>query len=303
MFSQARKSLWPQETPVAYESLRGAAPSDHKDDVKIETVAAEFNAQAVSRDMRTTVFRLRMATAVLSSLVVFMSLCWISREVSVLRVPVATQPAVSEPSGGLPYSTLTKTPEIFSPANVATEWKEVVFHNNFRQDRTKWQGPPNDDVDKAWEESYLGVGVIKIPKSDADRLPNQTLPIPGEDDGYIVGVEVFHQLHCLDLLRRHLYPDRYHNEKGMNAQQLKEYWIHLEHCIDNLRQTIMCYSDVSTIPWKIHEKAHREFPDAHTTHVCRDFDTLKEWMLDPVRHFPQEKYQLRVDALRAGAEP
>lgn len=42
-----------------------------------------------------------------------------------------------------------------------------------------------------------GIGIIKIPKVDAERLPNRTLPIPGEDDGFITGLEVYHQLHCL----------------------------------------------------------------------------------------------------------
>lgn len=46
-------------------------------------------------------------------------------------------------------------------------------------------------------DHIIGIGVIKIPKSDAERLPNKTLPIPGEDDGYITGLEVYHQLHCL----------------------------------------------------------------------------------------------------------
>lgn len=63
----------------------------------------------------------------------------------------------------------------------------------------------------------------------------------------------------------------------------------------------MCYSDVSTIPWKWHERVQGEFPDAHTTHVCRDFDALTEWMLHPDRHFPQEKYQLRVEAFHASS--
>jgi len=40
-------------------------------------------------------------------------------------------------------------------------------------------------------------GVVKISKADAERLPNVTLPIPGEADEYIVGIEVYHQLHCL----------------------------------------------------------------------------------------------------------
>jgi len=66
----------------------------------------------------------------------------------------------------------------------------------------------------------------------------------------------------------------------------------------------MCYSDITTIPWKVHEGApsgQAEFPDAHTTHVCRDFSVLTEWMLHPDRHFPQEKYQLRLQAFHANA--
>lgn len=64
----------------------------------------------------------------------------------------------------------------------------------------------------------------------------------------------------------------------------------------------MCYSDITTIPWKVNEKLQMEFPDAHTTHMCRDFDKITEWMLDPVRHFPQEKYQLRLEALHAASQ-
>ncbi|KAH8903529.1 hypothetical protein BR93DRAFT_981318 [Coniochaeta sp. PMI_546] len=178
----------------------------------------------------------------------------------------------------------------------AVEYKEVVFHNNFRQDRTKWQGPPDDEVDKAWREIYVDIGVIKIPKADADKLPNATLPIPGEEDGYIIALEVYHQLHCLDLLRKHLYPDRYGADRQMSSRAKKKYWVHLEHCIDNLRQTIMCHSDVSTIPWINHDLGG-QFPDAHSTHVCRDFDKLTAWMLHPDRHFPQEEFQRRYDAL------
>ncbi|KAF3762728.1 hypothetical protein M406DRAFT_264782, partial [Cryphonectria parasitica EP155] len=188
-----------------------------------------------------------------------------------------------------------------SPAFEAVEYKPVVFHNNFHEDRTPWQGPPTDEVDKAWDAIYRGVGVIKIPKAQAEQLPNHTLPIPGEEDGYIVGLEVYHQLHCLDFIRRALYPDYYGGDKSMNEQEKKEYWIHIDHCVDNLRQTITCYSDISTIPWKWMDRVQSEFPDAHTTHVCRDFEKLTEWMLHPDRHFPQEEYQIRLEAFHAAS--
>jgi hypothetical protein len=106
-----------------------------------------------------------------------------------------------------------------APAQAAVEYELVVFHNNFWEDRTPYQGPPNDAVDAAWSELYdgipcrllpvleetiltitIGVGIIAIDGHSASLLPNETLPIPGDDqDRYIVGLEVFHQLHCLVL--------------------------------------------------------------------------------------------------------
>ena len=41
-----------------------------------------------------------------------------------------------------------------APAEAAIEYKEVVFHNNFHEDRTPYQGPPTDEVDKAWNDLY-----------------------------------------------------------------------------------------------------------------------------------------------------
>jgi len=52
------------------------------------------------------------------------------------------------------------------------------------------------------------VGVSQIPKSDAVKLVNTTLPRPGSDD-YLIELDVFHQLHCLNDLRKAFYPDRY----------------------------------------------------------------------------------------------
>lgn len=41
------------------------------------------------------------------------------------------------------------------------------------------------------------VGLSKIPKSSAAYLVSKTLPLPGDPDNYIIGLQVFHSLHCL----------------------------------------------------------------------------------------------------------
>ena len=45
----------------------------------------------------------------------------------------------------------------------------------------------------------------------AGRLPNKTerLAVPGRENEFIITLDVFHQLHCLDVVRMALYRDRY----------------------------------------------------------------------------------------------
>ena len=48
------------------------------------------------------------------------------------------------------------------------------------------------------------VGISRIPKSQAEMLPNATEAIPGDEEHYVVELDVFHQLHCLVSYSYHL---------------------------------------------------------------------------------------------------
>ena len=41
------------------------------------------------------------------------------------------------------------------------------------------------------------VGISKISKDQAAKLPNKTHAIPGDEGYYIAELDVFHNLHCL----------------------------------------------------------------------------------------------------------
>ena len=66
----------------------------------------------------------------------------------------------------------------------------------------------------------------------------------------------------------------------------------VEHCVDSIRQAIQCYSDISTIPWIVNPYHNRPAPDAHTMHVCRDFEKLQVWARE--RAFTQKEYDIRL---------
>lgn len=41
------------------------------------------------------------------------------------------------------------------------------------------------------------VGISRIPKAHADKLPNKTIADPNDDRFSVMALDVFHQLHCL----------------------------------------------------------------------------------------------------------
>ncbi|KAF7617342.1 hypothetical protein AFLA_005383 [Aspergillus flavus NRRL3357] len=53
---------------------------------------------------------------------------------------------------------------------------------------------------------------------------------------------------------------------------------HWDHCIDSIRQALMCHADVSPIPFHINVPARKGiFPRLATTHTCRNFTKIQEW--------------------------
>jgi hypothetical protein len=51
----------------------------------------------------------------------------------------------------------------------------------------------------------------------------------------------------------------------------------VEHCIDHLRQSLMCTGDMTLIKTFWIEKRQRIMADFNNDHMCRNFDALKSW--------------------------
>ncbi|KZP06292.1 hypothetical protein FIBSPDRAFT_842279 [Athelia psychrophila] len=103
---------------------------------------------------------------------------------------------------------------------------------------TPWHGPPSDAVDDAWEALY-NFGVSKIPKSDAAKMLNRTVAIPGDEENYVIALDVFHQLHCLNVIRQALAPDYY------PMLRINHDFDHVDHCVNSLRESLMCSVDIT----------------------------------------------------------
>jgi len=52
---------------------------------------------------------------------------------------------------------------------------------------------------------------------------------------------------------------------------------HITHCIDTVRQALMCGADISVYTWQWHEELHSHINTVKNPHVCRNFDKIREW--------------------------
>lgn len=81
------------------------------------------------------------------------------------------------------------------------------------RDPNKFRGPPSQDIDDAWEEiTYPSGGLVRLSKDQLDRVNASEYAAEYTEEmggGYIAGIEVFHQLHCVNMLRQATYMDYY----------------------------------------------------------------------------------------------
>ncbi|KAH8813463.1 hypothetical protein DL96DRAFT_1472591, partial [Flagelloscypha sp. PMI_526] len=158
-----------------------------------------------------------------------------------------------------------------APARDALEYEVNVFHTGSHHDFSKYQGT-SSDVDQAWHDLY-NYGLMRISKKQAALLPNKTTAIPGDEDHYIIGLHVFHDLHCLNAVRQAIFNDHYHKYNMSKSGDM----IHLSHCIDSLRKSIMCNPDLGTVVFKWEERVQRIDPQDTTAHQCAKFDNIAKW--------------------------
>jgi hypothetical protein len=129
-----------------------------------------------------------------------------------------------------------------------------------------------------------------ITEEEAKQLPNKTVPeAPYEGSGYLIVLNVFHDLHCIDSLRLGLYyflDDQWnstynpytlfeHPDDALWAKGGRDLSImHLDHCIDALRQSTQCNGDITPNVYQWTEKWGEIRAWATVAHECRNFDNV-----------------------------
>lgn len=143
-------------------------------------------------------------------------------------------------------------------------------------------GVPSKEIDDAWDELLHGEFPVMTDEEAAPYEP-ELKRIPMTDEFHFEP-DVTHTLHCLNALRQEVSKTLYNATTGHShggAVGLPEGWAitHMEHCMDRIRQSVMCHADLTPSPlyyWPGFSIALGKTGE----HTCRKWEPIRKWIDD-----------------------
>ncbi|KAK7708892.1 hypothetical protein SLS64_006372 [Diaporthe eres] len=148
--------------------------------------------------------------------------------------------------------------------------KEVKFDFPTDYEDTSVEG------DKLWDKLMpIGSGFVRVPHPRRFDMPASKTIEDDPDEAEIYSLSALHQLHCLGVIRDVVKKYEKH-DKSRFAGAGHEY-----HCIDYIRQSIMCSADTTLDFAELQPDGRRKgFSGANSTHQCTDWDALTAWAVE-----------------------
>ncbi|KLJ06371.1 hypothetical protein EMPG_10200 [Blastomyces silverae] len=193
----------------------------------------------------------------------------------------------------------TYTTQYSSPVlkDVDISYTPVHFNGSFTNP-TIYRERPGPLVDEAWLALGTQYAPMIIPENEAEGYgiqKGQVKRMKDQGGGFFANVEVLHHLHCLNMLRQATYFNfEYYSKKGdgpfKDPDDVLE--THIGHCVDILRQQIMCTADVGVFgQWWV--EGVGPFVDFNTVHKCRNFEEIRKWAEQRQSSYEIDKPQKR----------
>jgi hypothetical protein len=140
---------------------------------------------------------------------------------------------------------------------------------------------PSKEVDEAWHKIGKPTWItISAPEAvSLSKDPSQLVRAPADwghgPDRYIAMLDLNHQLHCIDQLRRAAFRDEYPVDLNSSRGPFtKEHWMH---CVHILYQNVMCAGSTEVITYNWRETQHFPVPDFDVGKVCRNSEALLDF--------------------------
>ena len=159
----------------------------------------------------------------------------------------------------------------------------------FDPEEPRYVGSPSPEIDSAWAD-LTDTRYIKLSDEEMSWLEQDTesdltpfikqKPLISEE-GVYGGIDMLHSLHCLNGIRKHLDMDYYQDK--MQNMPVKYRRPHMDHCLEQLRQSVLCFGDTTPVTlkpvWRDSTgRSHGVLGQTEYMHTCRNFDKLIDWM-------------------------
>ncbi|KAH7077437.1 hypothetical protein FB567DRAFT_596604 [Paraphoma chrysanthemicola] len=269
-FSRARQIISAKDFEMIRDLFKDRSPFKH--------IPREGFQLLIDEDLATTIYKPRNPSWVATS--ILMILTAILTALTTRYSPFHGHVDVDDICA---RRTMTYSPII---DEVGVHYTPSVFNGSLMLDTIyKHDGSP--EVDAAWDAFGLNYLPIKLSEDQALRAGlTSGVHLKYKDEfggGYPALIKGFHHVHCLNLLRQSLYWNFGHYQAehklafGDDFPLLKH---HIHHCLDSLRQLLLCEIDVGVYGYVwFHLPGDRLRPtfDFNSTHKCRNFEEIREW--------------------------
>ncbi|KMU88324.1 hypothetical protein CIHG_06122 [Coccidioides immitis H538.4] len=146
---------------------------------------------------------------------------------------------------------------VYSPAQAVKEFQAVRFDGRV-DTRNIYKGAPSSRLDDAWRELYDGMSAFNI-------------------EPFLVTAQELKRIQKTsveDKIRQHVHNDHYQRtDEGKSVSVIG----HVDHCIDIVRQALMCQADTTLITFNDDGALAPVKPDFEATHACQNFDKVHDW--------------------------
>lgn len=100
-------------------------------------------------------------------------------------------------------------------------------------------------------------------------------------------------MHCLHLIWRDHHLAYFPDDLKHKEDRPGYYETHYEHCVDIIRQRLMCSADPGLVTFRWIEGQAGPEPDFNTQHRCSNFDTLLKWNSQNKANVPVDEIMWR----------
>ena len=112
---------------------------------------------------------------------------------------------------------------------------------------------------------------IRVTGEELSQMNRTSVQLSDGSGDYLAALDVFHHLHCLKLIHKFIHgKEMPKSEKVTQAD-------HLDHCIDAVRQELMCRAEVTFVTYSWRPDLAFPWATLSYPHTCVNWDSILGW--------------------------